>query len=535
MKSNTITSLDDEGNPIEWGYLLLEDTPVHWEGNEHDSLLPNQWYTVRWGDDQGDEGCSNDDNATINNNNNNDKLCPKCQFMVFSDKSSTTENGFRLPVRPSFFSPTTTTTTLTTAAEPYHPCNKCSSPADGVLLQHIVQALPEHVHVVESQILFLDNTFQRAAFYVTLTLPTMGVDPQGRRALVPNTAKPLSGPWQLLLTLLRTDWYTLEELYAALQDGRVTQPVTGSSSRTSGDVGRRNTTTLFPPKVTMPALYERLPATPPFATALQQRRRDAALAVQSSGDNVGWTRMEEVIWQRHVAPFLTAADVDALPRTCRYWNDSSVLRRVVPGLRLALYQHQITSLAWMRQREHRTVIESDCDDAYYHQPHHGMDLHRAITAGATVRLRARRVPHQGWRVDTLTGKEHPSLGLGGDTNTPAAPRRRVARGGLLIDDPGLGKTITVLALILQTAGLTTQVSSPTSHVPHFKEPDDDTLFASYWRENVPEDFARQDLLKLVNQIDRRAPRGFWSCGEIRKRVDTNAYAANFESFQQDVE
>lgn len=536
------SSCEEKEHPVEWGYLLLEDTPVQLEYGEkadkNHCLVPNQWYTLHLGDEEND--------ATIGKHSNDDdgvstqSYCPSCQFIVQLDSSHVQETVLCLPARQSPFSESSFPSS-SNAPSLSHPCAKCRSPADGVVFQHIVQALPGQVEVVQSQVLFLDDSFTRVACYATLALPTMGVDAQGRRALVPHTAKPLSGPWQLLLTLLRSDWNVLDELHLALQDARVTQGIRRSSSSNRTEQQQ----SLLPSRVTMPSLYERLPASPPFAAALRRRRLDSALAVQSAAgvhrqneSVVVWTQIEEVIWQRHIAPFLTAADVDALRRTCRYWH-SGVLRRVVPGLRLALYQHQITSLAWMRQRERRTLVETDCDDAYHqhHYEEHGMDLHRAITAGATVRLQARKAPHQWWRVDTLTGKEHPALhnSLSDGRTVATTPRRRVARGGLLIDDPGLGKTITVLSLILQTAGLTTQVSALSSDVSkNFQEPDDDTLFTSYWTENVPDDFARQDLLKLVNQVDRRAPRGFWSSKEMRRRIDSNIYAANFELFEKDM-
>lgn len=103
-----------------------------------------------------------------------------------------------------------------------------------------------------------------------------------------------------------------------------------------------------------------------------------------------------------------------------------------------------------------------------------------------------------------------------------------------MDEPGLGKTITVLSLILQTAGLSTE-SSISNAVEDDKGADDKTLFDSYWRESVPPDWRRMDLLKLLNKVGKRVPRGSLPVEVLRKRIDSDAYAMDFDKFEQDVE
>ena len=60
----------------------------------------------------------------------------------------------------------------------------------------------------------------------------------------------------------------------------------------------------------------------------------------------------------HITSYLQAKSLDALRQTCKYLHYT--LRSVVPGLyRLELYHHQINSLYWMRMRELQDLTEVD--------------------------------------------------------------------------------------------------------------------------------------------------------------------------------
>eukprot|EP00957_Ditylum_brightwellii_P054677 4142743-Ditylum_brightwellii.AAC.1 len=117
--------------------------------------------------------------------------------------------------------------------------------------------------------------------------------------------------------------------------------------------------------------------------------------------------------------------------------------------------HQISSLEWMRKRESRTWTEADSmvgDDS------DGNfvcgDLHKAATGGASVYLAPREKEcrdqgynNSGYRLETRTGRPYDFSASGwvSSDHNPTnrmTQMRKIARGGLLCDDPGLGKTIT---------------------------------------------------------------------------------------------
>jgi SNF2-related domain len=214
----------------------------------------------------------------------------------------------------------------------------------------------------------------------------------------------------------------------------------------------------------------------------------------------------------------------------------------------------------MRQREASTLrTEADClllAPASYSAIGDG-DVHRAVTGGTTVLLATRPVlNHVAWsvRVDARTGYTIPPE----QSQHELALGRRVARGGLLCDDPGLGKTITVLALILQTFGLTCdtfeadvtictndetselQSKSPNvSTTVEISDTAEDLLFHAYWSERVTLDFRRPALLKLINDLYRRSL--FQSRNpnhpilSIKNAIARDDYGTDFSLFERAVQ
>lgn len=131
------------------------------------------------------------------------------------------------------------------------------------------------------------------------------------------------------------------------------------------------------------------------------------------------------------------------------------------------------------------------------------DVHRAASGGGTVVLCPREAT-QGVRISQANGDEM-------DVKEGIVSRP-LARGGMLVDEPGLGKTITVLSLILQTMGLSTEEGGSsdghdkgTSDREGGDDEVDDTIFNAYWKESIVPDFRRQALTKLFNDFFVAAP------------------------------
>ena len=256
----------------------------------------------------------------------------------------------------------------------------------------------------------------------------------------------------------------------------------------------------------------------------------------------------DILQRKVVQPYFDASTLASLRSTCRYMYHS--LRSIVPGLNLQLYNHQVNSLQWMRQREtSRIRNESDCFDddlntsSIYNET---SDIHRAITGGASVKLCTNPLvnlshplcnerQHEVIYIDPYTGLEI----LPNDIKKLLELRRNVACGGLLCDDPGLGKTITVLALILQTPMQHCSViSDQSTHESIVNESsnqtdDDEKLFELYWSEEISPGYREPYLLKLINDFCKKAPSVVgtsFPINEFRKSIGEDSYGSNFGHF-----
>lgn len=506
-----MATLKNQGDEslVELGYLLLESTPIRIlageseiEGSkEQEHWLPKTWYNLKLVDDSGSKShveMPEDDYQTGN-------------LGVFPGEPNGT---LHLPwelVR-SVDSPPPPQSTRQCVAD-------STQMSDGAMLFGLLKYLRYDVCVVQCRVLFLDFSCQHAALYVTLAFPHLSRTTSGKMSLLGSrTAKNLSDGMQLLLSLIRSDWDEFEQRIAALANSSL---VHESDHQASVE---KPTTTLFPPRLSMEELYRRI-RTSHFDHEQSRMNLDRQLSNQPSAR---LAKLPRDILVRRLAPFLSARDLDSIRGTCSYFH--GLLEGVVPGLNLQLYRHQHSSLVWMRDRERHELIEADClkepDKTLLRSP--DGDLHRAVTGGHTVRLSPReKGSTDGFRINTFTGREYDAL-----SGTGSAPQRRVCRGGLLSDEPGLGKTAVCLSLILQTAGLSTE-SSRQSAMDRSDEVDDEALFSSYWRENVPKDFRRQNLLKLLNAVAKRLPRRYFL--RVRKRIDLDSYADDFSLFENDIE
>ena len=182
----------------------------------------------------------------------------------------------------------------------------------------------------------------------------------------------------------------------------------------------------------------------------------------------------------------------------------------------------------MRNREAESLVETDLLRLPASSPHAiDGDAHRAATCGLTTRL-APRFGHSGvTRVDQLSGHEV-------DPSSIAGLARNVARGGLLCDDPGLGKTITVLSLLLQTAGMAPSVA--TESKSNDTDTNEEHLFQVYWEEEYAvHELRREPLLKLFNSFVRtQRLGGIFPVAGIRKKIDTDVYGTEFAAFERDI-
>ena len=384
----------------------------------------------------------------------------------------------------------------------------------------------------------------RAALAVTIHIPEVQSswsrenrqDRLLKRRFIINSSKPLPPPTQLLLSILRTDWPYLENIR------RHPRIIYGSTPEKI----REEPLSLFPSAMALDEVYKRIGG----AT-------DSVTGTKASSDSIDKARTDPItcydlpndVWQFYIGVFLRAKSLDALRCSSKHFH--RILQDVVPGLKLRLYAHQVKSLSWMRQREARCFTENDMASLPIGNVE--LDIHSAATGGATVMLRSRD-GNSSVRISQYTGEEvHVRM----DHPLP----RNVARGGLLCDDPGLGKTITVLSLVLQTLGLSTERMNKDNEEQGKREEVEsyeEQIFREYWREQSIPTFRAQALNKLLSAFIREnyhdtlpfmypvdperdgVPNYFEVIAEpiclhtIRKQIGRHHYDPEFASFERDV-
>eukprot|EP00286_Rhodomonas_abbreviata_P023793 CAMPEP_0181295932 /NCGR_PEP_ID=MMETSP1101-20121128/4419_1 /TAXON_ID=46948 /ORGANISM="Rhodomonas abbreviata, Strain Caron Lab Isolate" /LENGTH=761 /DNA_ID=CAMNT_0023400733 /DNA_START=135 /DNA_END=2417 /DNA_ORIENTATION=- len=120
-----------------------------------------------------------------------------------------------------------------------------------------------------------------------------------------------------------------------------------------------------------------------------------------------------------ILDWVGSSHLTALATLCRPLRDAA--RLAVPGLTLTLYRHQRRALEWMLHRElHPGLVPSPQFERFATDKGHRFLCN--VLAGGVL----------SWAADT-----------------PGAELQDV-RGGLLCDEPGMGKTVTVMALILKS-------------------------------------------------------------------------------------
>ena len=331
----------------------------------------------------------------------------------------------------------------------------------------------------------------RVAFLITFSFPVIQNDTTYNSKQSNNSGgkKVLSTAFQLLGSIIRCDWNNLDTK-------KLLQCSTNDNDGSNAEI-----ITFFPQKLTVENLYDRISgASKHFGSDSDDdqqchQRRSSCLGI-----------LPEEIVQTSIAPYLKAQSLHSLRLTNRRMYNR--LRSVVPGLKLELFQHQIRSLEWMEIRERRCIMEEDLlrknDDLsmmgrtislHDGESVCGGDYHRSVTGGSTVKLSARpnnTSNQEGreniYRFDALSGCT---------VDISQMKSTKAARGGLLCDEPGLGKTVTVLSLILRSLGLSVDATTNNNH----SAIDDESIFHSYWEsEYVTVHVRRPAVLKLITRL-----------------------------------
>ena len=403
------------------------------------------------------------------------------------------------------------------------------------------------------------NGSVKVALLITLALPQL-TNPsrrEERRSIVPSDSisprkrmaatKLLPPSTQLLLSILRSDWKYLEMKMKKLQEAKNESKHLSMQIKLDGTLTKTKRT-MFPSKLTLEELYLKLRGVSTTDELAVETEHASRL-----------TSLPQDVLVTYLAPFLRARSLDALRGSCKFLHRT--LRAVVPGLKLRLYQHQIRSLEWMRRRETEELSEElvfEFDTIVHEDESVGGDMHRAVTGGASTCLRLHpnsRASRKTYRIDQQTGRE---LSFETTTRGCLALSRHVARGGLLCDDPGLGKTITVLAIILQTSGLSTEPLGAAVNAGTSLSNTDEDIFLTYWRDHVPLHYRVHSFSKILNTLRRHSPATHLfelpvdpvhdSCAnyydiidrpicfkDIDKLIKTKDYGRDFEQFRSDVD
>lgn len=495
----------------EVGYLFLEQGEAKIVLEGADNVLPTKtWIDVKWeaSDSQQASVDSKPPLATeslegLDGKNNQEKVCFRCNLVLHSVQKNESEDGTAANTliikNPPLFDGTMHDMACQSST---CSCTHAESRSDAALLAGVAFTcqLYGYISIQRIQVLLsevsMDSSYPTAkvSLVVAFSIPSLSnTSHGGKRCILPSnrkptrkkttSTKPLPPSMQLLLSIARSDWNFLNQQMETLpQKQQIDEPYFVHQMQHDGSLIKTKRT-MFPPKLSLEELYLRLRGVTTSELDATNTETSPSLLVSLPKDVIVTS----------IAPFLHARSLDSLRRSCKLFH--YVLRKTVPGLKLRLYSHQVRSLEWMRRRETQELSEQEILDVTSHTFGSECvkgDMHRAVTGGATSLLCSRR-SGETIRVDQQTGLEIPF-----QANTSNALSRRIARGGLLCDDPGLGKTITVMSLILQTNGLSTEPQE--EETPKVSHTDED-IFQAYWTDHVPyAPFRRAGFIRCLKDL-----------------------------------
>ena len=375
-------------------------------------------------------------------------------------------------------------------------CQARGNRSDAALMVGLAHTCEGHIRIERFQLLVRPSAErnndphqakQRAALVITFSTPSLETGDQYRSKRV---SKALPASVQLLYSMLRSDWDYLGEAMIRLQDP--TRVNDDFCHRTGNNtcLGQERIP-LFPSKLSLEELYIRIRGSSNESFLLHKEPTKNACTM---------TSLPEDVLVIHLAPYLRAKSLDSLRCSCVHLHLS--LRAVVPGLKLRLFKHQITSLDCMRRREIQELSEDKTLAPTYSNVAYGGDMHRALTGGATVCMESRTNRQLRFRVDQQFGKAYVTAPRSRQAKDKISLARKSARGGFLCDEPGLGKTITVLSLILQTFGVQSKTDEEERFGDHSEEFSVDHLFRAYWNEEMTPVYQRPSLTRVLKAVEK---------------------------------
>ena len=400
----------------------------------------------------------------------------------------------------------------------HRPCRRARS--DAALVIGLLKDNSKYVSIRTMTLGFDGRPREKSCrIWITLAFPFLLKGEPGRRSIIVDTRrdrcnahnKVVSQSLQLLLSIMRSDW----DSFGLRQSGKIDyKPSTAKN------------TSFFPVRHSIQELYSRIGSS----------KAAPRLGIRQKSENSFLESLPKELICERICPFLNARSLDAL--RCTSSSLFVSLRAVVPGLKLRLYAHQIDSLTWMRERERASMCERDFIDLGSSETADRVcltgDIHRALTCGKTTLLRSREdsSSETAIRIDQESGREFLLDAQTSDVFCTAA------RGGLLCDEPGLGKSITVLSLILQTLGQSTSSEHSPSENKGGDGSDND-LFECYWNDQVTREFRVPLLNKLVNDLLRHhRGTGFIPADRLkylRSAICSDSFGASFVKFTAAVE